>query len=59
MRGVFRVINVLVWAGIWLAVAVNFNALNDPPRMFGEAIIPAILCFIIDRGLRRRKVAEG
>lgn len=50
-----RIINAIFWLGVWLAVAINFNALGDPPRLLGEAIIPALLCFAIDSRLRRRK----
>jgi hypothetical protein len=31
----------------WVALSVHFNDINSPPRMIGEAIIPAILWFMI------------
>jgi hypothetical protein len=58
MRGALRVANVFVWFGLWLAVAVIFNALNDISRMMGQAVIPLILCLVIDRGLRVRRAAD-
>jgi hypothetical protein len=50
-----RIINAIFWFGVWLAIAINFNALGDPPRLLGEAVIPALLWFAIDSWLRRRK----
>ncbi len=50
-----RIINAIFWFGVWLAIAINFNALSDPPRLLGEAVIPALLWFAVDSWLRRRK----
>ena len=50
-----RIINAIFWVGVWLAIAIQFNALGDPPRLLGEALIPAVLAFAIDSRLRRRK----
>lgn len=55
MRTAFRIINVAVWLAVWLGVAYSFNAFGQSGRLFGEAIIPAILCFVIDRGIRGRR----
>ncbi len=49
-----RIANVVVWLGAWLAIGGYFGALSDPARLAGEAVIPAVLCFGIDRALRRR-----
>ena len=41
--------NAIVWLTIWLAVAIYFHSVGDPPRLIGEAIIPGILW--CDRGV--------
>lgn len=43
-----RIANAIFWLAAWLALAVHFNAIDNPLRMFGEAIIPAILWLAID-----------
>jgi hypothetical protein len=50
-----RLINAAIWLAVWIGIAFAFNAFNDPPRLLGEAIIPLILWFLIDWGLRRSK----
>ena len=45
--------NAIVWLTIWLAVAIYFHSLGDPPRLIGEAIIPGILCCLTALALRR------
>jgi hypothetical protein len=52
--------NAIVWLTIWLAVAIYFHSLGDPPRLIGEAIIPGILwcltALALRRWLRRRRL---
>jgi hypothetical protein len=52
--------NAIVWLTIWLAVAIYFNSLGDPPRLIGEAIIPGILWCLTALALREafRKAAN-
>ena len=45
--------NAIVWLTIWLAVAIYFSSLGDPPRLIGEAIIPGILWCLTALALRR------
>jgi hypothetical protein len=40
-----RIANLIFWIAVWLAIAINFDALGDPPRLVGEAMIPAAVCF--------------
>jgi hypothetical protein len=54
-----RIANVIFWIAIWLAIAINFNALGDPPRLIGEAVIPGALCFATDSVVRRRRKAQN
>jgi hypothetical protein len=42
-----RIVNGIFWLVAWVALSVHFNDINSPPRMIGEAIIPAILWFMI------------
>lgn len=56
MRTAFRIVNVLVWLVVWLAVAISYDALGNTPRLMGQAVIPLLLCLVIDRGLRGRRV---
>ena len=44
--------NAIVWLTIWLAVAIYFSSLGDPPRLIGEAIIPGILWCLTALALR-------
>jgi hypothetical protein len=54
-----RIANLIFWIAVWLAIAINFNALGDPPRLVGEAMIPGTVCFAIDFVLRRRRKAQS
>jgi hypothetical protein len=56
MRTAFRIVNVLVWLVVWLAVAISYDAFGNTPRLMGQAVIPLLLCLVIDRGLRGRRV---
>ena len=56
MRTAFRIVNVLVWLVVWLAVAISYDAFGNTPGLMGQAVIPLLLCLVIDRGLRGRRV---
>ena len=55
--------NAIVWLTIWLAVAIYFNSLDDPPRLIGEAIIPGglwcLTALALRRWLRRRRLSPS
>jgi hypothetical protein len=50
-----RAINAFFWVAVWVAIAIQYDAFGNSSRLMGEAIIPAILGFVIDSGLRRRQ----
>jgi hypothetical protein len=52
-----RIINALVWIGVFLATAIAFHGFDDPFRLTGEAVVPFILWFIIDWIIRARSRA--
>ena len=59
MRQALRIVNALLWLAIWFAIAVNFNALSNPPRMMGEGAVLALFWFAIDLALRKRRARAG
>jgi hypothetical protein len=48
MRRFLRIANGIFWLAAWVALAVHFNAIDNSPRMLGQAVVPAILCLAID-----------
>jgi hypothetical protein len=51
-------------ADFWIEKArqlfrANRNIVNDPAAFAGNAVIPALLWFALDRGLRRRRGPES
>ena len=50
-----RIVNAIFWLGVWVAIAIQYSAFNNIPRLLGEGVIPVILAVAIDAGLRRRK----
>ena len=54
MRQALRYANALLWLGIWVAIAFYSDALNDPPRLIAETIIPGFLWLAIDYALREQ-----
>ena len=54
-----RIANAVFWICIWLAIAVDFNAFDNPARLIGEALIPAVLLFAIDAVIRRRRTKNS
>ena len=59
MRRVLRIANAIFWLAIWLVIAVHFDAMDNPPRMMGEAVIPALLWLAIDFVLRPRRLKNS
>jgi hypothetical protein len=51
---ILRILNTILWAMIVLAVAIQTQSFDDPPRLFGQATISFALWFGIDVVLRRR-----
>jgi hypothetical protein len=50
-----RVLNAVIWLGLWLYFVISYNSFGDWYHMFGEAFIPAIIGIVIDLGLRRKR----
>ena len=57
MRQALRYANALLWFGVWAAIAFYSDALNDPPRLIAETIIPDFLWFDIGYALERVRAA--
>jgi hypothetical protein len=51
-----RVANGAIWVTAWMATAVRVDSFDDPSRMLGQAIIPAVLWLILDLSLRRKPI---
>jgi hypothetical protein len=56
MKGILRIINAVVWLGVWLGVARALHSFDDPLKLIAEAVIPLALWFAIDRALRRSEL---
>lgn len=50
-----RVVNGAVWFGAWVATAIHDDSFDNPARMVGEAVFPAVLCLVLDMWLRRKR----
>jgi len=54
-----RIANAAFWVAMWIALAVHYQAFSNPWRLTGEAIIPAILAFVVDQVIRRRQSKQN
>jgi hypothetical protein len=59
MRSTLRVINFLIWAGLWWVIWRNNGQTTDPFRFFEQAIIPILAFIYLDYGLRGRKQKDN
>jgi len=54
-----RKFNLAVWVAIWLGIAAWSNSYGDIPRLLGNAVIPFVLGWLIDRNLRDKPPPEA
>jgi hypothetical protein len=59
MRWLLRIANAFFWLTVWLAFVVHADALNDPLKMMGHAVIPELLWLIIDIALGRLRAKNS
>jgi hypothetical protein len=59
MRWLLRIANAIFWLAVWLVFVVHSDALNDPLRMMGHAVVPALLWVVIDLALGRLRAKKS
>jgi hypothetical protein len=55
MKSTLRVVNFLIWAGIWWLIWNNNGKTTDPFRFIVQAAIPILMFVVFDYEIRGRK----
>jgi hypothetical protein len=55
MKSTLRVVNFLIWAGIWWLIWNNNGQTTDLFRFIVQAVIPILMFIVFDYEIRGRK----